>query len=1451
VDVKDFISFYQANRNRNSFIFKKNCHFYQMTQRKKIQRIAGWFALAFLLLLLGIATVFWVKLIPDYIKNYLSDFTEEKSEGNYSLSIDAVKIKLHPFTVIFSHVNLLPDGNAVLLMKDYQEKTYYTFSATEIELEDIKLKSLIKNRKFVCKKVMIVKPIIKLEGEDLLKTDSTKINSSLVSGIRPLFYEVEEVSIRRIVLEEANFGFFGALGNTDFISQAEKVSVDILGFTTNAEMIERETGFFKTDDVLIRMNDFQNDMGDSLHVLKIDTLLYSLKSTNISAAGFRLFPQFRNSDKNLFDVTVPNVTVKSRSIARFALDDSIKIRYLEFKKPDIRFYRKENPQQFNMEAIDNFDLYELVQNNFKKMEVDSFFLRDAKVEIFRQPEFNNYKQHFQSVDIILNGFELDSASARNREKLLHADDLEMTVAGYHLRLEDNEHHFRADTLFVSTFTDRLGAKKIHLYPEKKNHSERRTEVNVECESINIEGIMLRNLYHTKTLPSEKIEVIEPNVNLIYHLEKEKQTKQAEGGLLFELVTDYLKGVYSNLVYIEKGNLNIENSLNGNLQGYFETGFNFSLTDFSLDSASVERTDKFFYATNFDLYFSEYTMRLVDDLHKLEVDNVLISSMNQQIQINNLELKPVIENASFDDMKRFSRSELFHVSVPGIKLTGVDLRNAFFNNKLLISNFSISKPDIYFENFGSLRSGEANMELTEFYQLIFNYVEDFDIRKFVITDGNLNWVNHTRRGKTTSFDNAFSASLENFRLNEAELNKDRLFFSDNFDVTIKDQEFALSDSVHVLKGSEILLSSANHLVQVNNALLFPLITSAKYKQLNTTYQVAIPQLKISGFDFRKAWYSQAPEIDIIELVSPRFQIYSREGATMGLDLNAYRFPMPSFVESLKLNEFKITNGHATTYQTSGLRHNARAGFSFSLSMPGAELKNDSLHQIEISSNNIQLTISGFKAPLDELHNLDIGTIDFDRERKMIAVEDLKVSPFMTTGNTNVFNVSAPAISFSEFDLNEALSNNNFEFKDITVASPDVFIEINREIKEDTLEFLQTLDLYPYVETLVNRIAVDNLRLQNANLHFNWLQKQLFSNKINLRFRDIRIGENQPPANMLNSKEFEISTTGLSAESNDGLYVFSVDSLIYNSAMHRVSLKNIAVKPGIGHDQFPLQTGFQTDVAEAKIAYIELQDIKERRWLQYNILDAGKLEIGPAQVSIFRNKRFPFDPEQRPHWPQDLIKNMRQPFTFDSVLLMPSQIRYSELMGISDQPGFIEFNDVTLAGSALSNIEDEIRNNVHFNLNAKARLLNQAQLSVHFTFDLLCPDYSHSATGKLEPMPLSPLNSVISKTNPLLIEDGYLNRLEFDLSFNNSLATGQMYLGYDNLKIAVLDYSGDEIQKDRFASFLANKLVIQSQNPKSGELLPVAVSYPRDEKRSVLNYWWKSIYSGAREILGMDR
>jgi hypothetical protein len=338
--------------------------------------------------------------------------------------------------------------------------------------------------------------------------------------------------------------------------------------------------------------------------------------------------------------------------------------------------------------------------------------------------------------------------------------------------------------------------------------------------------------------------------------------------------------------------------------------------------------------------------------------------------------------------------------------------------------------------------------------------------------------------------------------------------------------------------------------------------------------------------------------------------------------------------------------------------------------------------------------------------------------------------------------------------------------------------------------------------------------------------------------------------MNSREFNISTTNLSTKDKSGMYEFTADSLIYNSARHHVLMKNIRVNPLAVKEAFPQKTGFQTDVAKAGIEYIEIQEINEKRWLQENILAAEKLQIGPSRLEIFRDKRYPFDHSQRPPWPQDLLKNIGQNFVFDSVKLMPSYIKYSELLTISDEPGFIEFYDLTFSGDRLSNTEKETGRNNIFELNAQAKLLNQSLLKANFSFDLASPDYAHSAKGFLQPMPLKPLNSIISKSAPLAIEEGYLNRLDFDIIFNENQATGNLYFAYDNLKIAVLDYSTDEIQKAKFASFVANKMIVNSKSPKRNELTAVKISYPRDEERSILNYWWKSIYSGAKEVIGLN-
>ena len=200
------------------------------------------------------------------------------------------------------------------------------------------------------------------------------------------------------------------------------------------------------------MHDFAFNFGDSLHVLKIDTLEYSLQNSDIKANNFHLTYLYKDSSKSLYDVFVPRMAMKSDIVSRLTVKDSIDIEFLKFENPKIRFYQKENPKQLNIEDINNFDLYSLIENQFNKINIDSFYLSNAELEIFRQPDFEYYQQKFESLEINLNGFEMDSVSSKNPEKLLYANDLEMEVTGYHLRLEDNAHDFRAGSMLLKIGT---------------------------------------------------------------------------------------------------------------------------------------------------------------------------------------------------------------------------------------------------------------------------------------------------------------------------------------------------------------------------------------------------------------------------------------------------------------------------------------------------------------------------------------------------------------------------------------------------------------------------------------------------------------------------------------------------------------------------------------------------------------------------------------------------------------------------------------------------------------------------------------------------------------------------------------------------------------------------------------------------------------------------------------
>jgi hypothetical protein len=72
-----------------------------------------------------------------------------------------------------------------------------------------------------------------------------------------------------------------------------------------------------------------------------------------------------------------------------------------------------------------------------------------------------------------------------------------------------------------------------------------------------------------------------------------------------------------------------------------------------------------------------------------------------------------------------------------------------------------------------------------------------------------------------------------------------------------------------------------------------------------------------------------------------------------------------------------------------------------------------------------------------------------------------------------------------------------------------------------------------------------------------------------------------------------------------------------------------------------------------------------------------------------------------------------------------------------------------------------------------------------------------------------------------------------------------LEYENLGIAFLNE--EDGSKRKLKSLIANSFAIKEENLKGTKSYKSGtISFERDKKKSVFNYWWKSVFSGIKSI-----
>jgi hypothetical protein len=1388
-----------------------------------------------------------------YLNENITTYISKKSKGKYELTCDQLNINLIHWGFEMNNVNFHPTDSITQSIRDsIPGKQSYSFSSPKIQFNQIHLFKLLFRKQLEIGEILITKPQLKIHGNHTSAADNKSNILSVIPELKLLVTKsFKYIKINKVELVNASFDFYNLLDDTHRLSKGENITIGILNFYTDSLLLPDPGRLFNADDIYLRMNKYQNKLGDSIHILSAETVIYSLKKSQIEAGNIELKPINQVvSTHSKYQVFIPKAVIKSRQINEFYKNKIIPIDSVVLTGAKIKYWPGEKNTKLTLNKIADLDLFPLIENEFAGVSIANFKIDNAQVVFYRNQKEDVSQQELKNIHLNLEDFLLDSISSQDTSRIFYSKNIDVSASDYELTLGDNIHKLKTGRLSLSTQRKFVSIYKIELFPLLTNHGRTNltNTINVTCDSVKFNLFDFKKAWHFQRFYFQAINAFNPQVQFTQNELAESQKEPESTSFVYNLISNYLKGIYSQKVSVRNGKFKLMNKTGLLQKGLIETSFKLYLNGFALDENSAKSSDKLFFANQIELNLSDYQMQLVDQLHKLTVENLSISTLQKQASIQNLHLFPVSKENIESRLKEFNRSELYEFTIPELSFDNANFHEAFFNKKFHADLLTIKNPNIYYENFALLRPTKPKADFEDLYFLISNYLDDIHLDQVDIPDGNIQLINHNRKGKTISLDNHFSLGLENMLINKDQFGRKKLLFSDQVEFSVRDHIIRLSDNVHVIKAGTVGFSTKRKEVYLTNAKMYPETTSKDFSAINWNIQLAIPEIRIKGINIGDLYFDQKIAADNVMISSPEIKLYQKNINTRKTDLKEISFPLPEEIESISIGQFNLNNGSLKIFSELGMQPYLIVQSDLKMESQDILVNNNQVsNKTEFKRGKYTAGLINFRfTPKDINQQISIEGLQFSTSERQIVARQLTVKPKTQNTQQDQFEMQIPLLSMNGFDIDNAYRNYQYFFESIVVEKPSLILYNNARDSIQINPF--DVNIYPHFKSFADVFATKSLKVHEAGLTVFKNGRKTIQEKITFDLTNFRIDE-KPSKGFLHATDFSFSIQNTRRQDARNLYQFSIGESEYSSQKDRFTARDIRIIPSLSKEKFNRQNGFQSDYFQGKLDSVVVSKPNIQRWFDKGELAGKELSVIGLDMDIYRDKRLPFDEKRRPMMLQDLIKKLPYPIQLDSLKLIGARIRYNEQPPLGEEIGYVKFSNLDVCLKPFTNMKGSGATIPDFQLDGTATIMDSCQMKVKMSYLMNHPDNLFKASGSLSPFNMWILNPALEPLAMVSIRSGRVNQFNFNLSADNKHATGQLTFGYNDMRISVLELKDGNTKESKFASFIANSLMLRSKNPRGKELLPDEINFQRDLKRSVVNYWWKSIFSGVRNTLGI--
>jgi len=382
--------------------------------------------------------------------------------------------------------------------------------------------------------------------------------------------------------------------------------------------------------------------------------------------------------------------------------------------------------------------------------------------------------------------------------------------------------------------------------------------------------------------------------------------------------------------------------------------------------------------------------------------------------------------------------------------------------------------------------------------------------------------------------------------------------------------------------------------------------------------------------------------------------------------------------------------------------------------------------------------------------------------------------------------------------------------------DIFIE-NLFLKETTIDFTHLDDW--------------NAKLEDLNLHIQQLHYPTAQPKKSLDYTD-----------------FNLSFANASWMLKDGLYSLHCAKFDSKMSSQNLLVTNLELRPQYSKATWKNYIPHKKARLHLKIPKVEMMKINYQKLLGGEGLWAEDLTLHQANLDVFSSKELPPCVDCYKSFIHEKLLKAKLPINLKKIQLKENKIHINTINEQVENMINISFDNIFASIYNVTNIKENIKANSKIIADIKSLVAGEAKLETQINFYLDSPLFAYQINAKVNQFDLTKINKIFDFGAKVKIESGQLNQLNFQISGDNQLASGEMKFAYENLKIEVINTKKGKVKK--LLSRIANLGIKNDNNKPEGNFEKGKIYYPRVKNKGIFHQWYGAIQSGFKSTILPD-